>query len=191
MAKLWMRHFVVCATVLVDNDLPFVDTLMHRWWAQLWQLCCWKRWRTKQKLSAEAYEENIQAETHLNPWWNTTCCCCIKQSPLLKAGQICRSCVLWVDYALVCVICVPCTIVPYLNLYQKVHPTTFATADTTIDRLQMIFTTHSLPDVVVSENGPASSVRSLESFSSRMEWSILPLHLTTWPQMAWLRGLSK
>ena len=75
-----------------------------------------------------------------------------------------------------------------INAHSKwmdIHCVNSATSSVTIHKMRSIFSSHGLPEIVVSNNGSNFVSRNLSHFCKKMASSTLPQHLTTQVQMVW------
>ena len=62
-----------------------------------------------------------------------------------------------------------------------------STSSATIEKLRIAFTTHGLPEIVVTDNGSNFASQELKSSSNKMESVTSELRHITLHQMDWLR----
>ena len=73
----------------------------------------------------------------------------------------------------------------------EVHVVKSATSLATIDKMRSTFATHRIPEMLVTDNGSVSPVRSCKILSSPMGSNMSPHHHTTYQPMDWPREQSR
>ena len=60
--------------------------------------------------------------------------------------------------------------------WLEVHPVNAATSAMTIEKLRFIFSTHGLPDMIVSDNGSVFTSKEFSDFMTHTVWVYISFH---------------